>query len=374
MYSVDVSIVLPTYNGQKYLQKAVDSILMQNFTNWELIAVDDCSTDETGAILEEYAARNSRIKVIHNRTNQKLPASLNIGFREASGKYLTWTSDDNRYHPSALYRMKALLDTYPEVYLTYAKMRAIDSSGRESDKNEGFYRYEPERLILHNVIGACFMYRREVLDEVGEYDTNLFCVEDYDYWLRIAERYPIRHIPEVLYDYRLHDGSLTETKKEKIRSQRRRLREIHIDFTLSSLKNRPADLCGAFFSYLSDAETVNETVYEKFRNALPELKCFINTLPTKRIVLWGAGVVGSRAAKALGDKVAAFADNDISKIGSYKERIPILPFDEIMDKDVDIVISVGSDKIYEVITQMVKRGVHEYRVWQVVANQLNDSR
>jgi len=78
-----VSIVLPVYNGAKYLRESVDSCLAQTFSNWELIIVNDCSTDESSAIAEEYAAKDERIRVIHNETNLKLPASLNAGFCQA---------------------------------------------------------------------------------------------------------------------------------------------------------------------------------------------------------------------------------------------------------------------------------------------------
>ncbi len=75
-----VSIVLPTYNGEKYIRESVESIINQSFTDWELIIVDDCSTDHTAMIVDQYASEDFRIKVIHNKKNQKLPQSLNIGF------------------------------------------------------------------------------------------------------------------------------------------------------------------------------------------------------------------------------------------------------------------------------------------------------
>lgn len=364
----DVSIVLPTYNGSAYLVESLESILRQTFSNWELIAVDDCSTDETGDILEAYAKKDSRIQVIHNQTNQKLPASLNIGFREASGKYLTWTSDDNIYRETALQRMKELLDANPSVFLTYAQIHFINADG--TPNHEVSYRYEPSRLILHDVIGACFMYRREVLDEIGEYDTGLFCVEDHDYWIRIAERHPIHHIPEILYDYRWHDGSLTATKKETIRRQRGRLREKHIDFTISSLKNRPFDLCQVFFAYVHDTDTIDASVYKKFTDTLPVLINLKFTLPDKPIILFGAGIVGSRAAKMLDGKVVAFADNDSAIVGTSKNGLPILSFKEMLEQDVDVVISVGMDKVYEIICQLIENNVQAYRVWQILADQL----
>ena len=80
----EISIVLPTYNGEKYLKQSIESILGQTYTDWELIVVNDCSTDSTQEIIDFYRKKDTRIRTIFNYTNQKLPESLNIGFREAN--------------------------------------------------------------------------------------------------------------------------------------------------------------------------------------------------------------------------------------------------------------------------------------------------
>ena len=97
-----VSIVLPCYNGEKYLRESINSIIKQTYQDWELIIVDDCSVDRSLEIAYEYMKNDSRIKVIHNESNCKLPCSLNIGFANATGELLSWTSDDNIYYPEAL--------------------------------------------------------------------------------------------------------------------------------------------------------------------------------------------------------------------------------------------------------------------------------
>lgn len=100
-----VSIVLPTYNGEEYISRAIQSIINQTYTNWELIIVNDCSTDSTLEIINNFSKQDSRIKIINNDKNMKLPASLNRGFKEANGEYYTWTSDDNEYYPEAIEKM-----------------------------------------------------------------------------------------------------------------------------------------------------------------------------------------------------------------------------------------------------------------------------
>ncbi len=105
-----VSVILPVYNGEDTIAESIDSVLAQTYQNLELVIVNDCSTDGTQAILKEYEAKDRRVRVIDNSVNLKLPRSLNVGFSDAKGEYLTWTSDDNLYHPSAIEEMAAVLD------------------------------------------------------------------------------------------------------------------------------------------------------------------------------------------------------------------------------------------------------------------------
>ena len=91
--------------------------------------VDDCSTDGSPAIMEEFARRDSRVRIVRNKVNQRLPESLNIGFRQAKGDYFTWTSDDNRYMPDAIEAMTEALDRCPEYGLVYCGMEYIDQTG-----------------------------------------------------------------------------------------------------------------------------------------------------------------------------------------------------------------------------------------------------
>ena len=105
-----VSIILPVYNGQKYLRQAMASCLGQTYKNIELIVVDDCSTDSTPEIVRSFT--DSRVRYIRNEQNQRLPRSLNIGFAQARGEFFTWTSDDNYYRPEAIGRMVEYLQTH----------------------------------------------------------------------------------------------------------------------------------------------------------------------------------------------------------------------------------------------------------------------
>ena len=209
-----VSIVLPVYNGEKYLTQSIESVLRQTYQNLELIIVNDCSTDSTEAIALSYQAKDDRIVYLKNEENIKLPASLNKGFAVAKGAYLSWTSDDNWYHLDAFDKMVAFLERSPDVGLVSFDYNFVNADGVFLERiNVG----ETDELIFRNNVGACFLYRAEVMKEIGTYRTDLFLVEDYDYWLRISRKFKIAFCHEVLYEYRLHEKSLTEERKQEVR-------------------------------------------------------------------------------------------------------------------------------------------------------------
>lgn len=199
-----VSIVLPTYNGARYLSASIDSCLKQTYPNIELVIVDDCSTDATPSILDGYR-NDPRVKIIRHTMNSKLPSALNTGFSHSSGAYLSWTSDDNLYISDAIEQMVDYLEGHPDVAFVYADYWLIDDHG---DIMRRVRAGPPEHLREYCAI-ACFLYRRDVYDKVGDYDPALFRYEDYDYWLRVMQSFKMAWYPEPLYFYRRHISSLT---------------------------------------------------------------------------------------------------------------------------------------------------------------------
>ncbi len=207
-----VSIVLPIYNGEKYMRQSIESVINQTYKNWELIIIDDCSSDNTPIIAKEYAEKDNRIRYYRNETNLKLPRGLNRGFSLSKGEYLTWTSDDNLYLPTAIERMVSAIETENADFV-FATCDVIDENGNVVEIIKAPKDYKIA-IIGGDFVGACFLYTRNVYETVGDYDVNKFLVEDYDYWLRIFYRFNVYNIEDVLYQYRWHDGALTSTKKK----------------------------------------------------------------------------------------------------------------------------------------------------------------
>lgn len=208
-----ISIILPSYNGEVYLKDSINSILNQSYSNWELILVDDCSTDNTLTIMQEYARKfPERIHVIQHETNRKLPAALNTGFAVSKGDYLTWTSDDNCYKPHAFEVMSSFLEENSSIGLVYSDYSIINKGG----KKKFIEALPPEEILFKSIIGPCFLYTREVFEVIGNYSNEYFLAEDYEFFLRLAMKFPIAPIHRDLYYYRIHDNSLTSTREEEI--------------------------------------------------------------------------------------------------------------------------------------------------------------
>lgn len=205
---------MPVYNGERYLAEAMESIIKQSEKDFELIVVNDCSTDSTVSIVEGYKKRDKRIKLINNLKNLKLPASLNKGFSYAKGDLFTWTSDDNIFYPQMLCKLKGKINEGYEF--VYGDMDYIGANGEILPNIS----HIGECVWYSNYVGACFMYTRKAYEAVGEYDTTAFLVEDYDYWLRILSKYEFGFINEKLYGYRLHDDSLTGSRQKDIARKR----------------------------------------------------------------------------------------------------------------------------------------------------------
>jgi glycosyltransferase involved in cell wall biosynthesis len=253
-----VSIVLPVYNQAYLVDEAIAAILAQTYENWELIVVDDGSTDD----LEERVRRylGERRLLFLRQPNQRLPAALNNGFAHARGEFLTWTSADNIMLPSQLERLVAELTAHPEAGLVYSDYWAIDDKGEPLDEP----RWRPHNrdaeisdLIrlpdaptienFHrsgdNFIGASFLYRRAVAAIVGNYADDAFGGEDYDFWLRMHLVTEFRHVAEPLYKYRVHPDTLTARAedldlfaniRELIEADRWRIETLLVDRALQS--------------------------------------------------------------------------------------------------------------------------------------------
>lgn len=217
MESPLISVVLPIYNGERYIEESIRSIVEQSYKNWELIVYNAASTDSTPEVLDriwnKYPLLESRGIKIRDSINVNLPKSLNLGFKRSKGDFLTWTSDDNRYLPTAFEKMLKTLEENPLSGIVYGHSYKINTAGNRTGI---LYSLPIEHLVYGNNVGLCFMFHKKVFETINGYDENTFLVEDYDFWMRATQSFKFIHLNDILYEIRYHEGSLTENNKNKM--------------------------------------------------------------------------------------------------------------------------------------------------------------
>lgn len=207
-----VSVVLPTYNQASLLPEALESVRAQTYPHWELILVNDGSTDDTETVLSRY--RDPRFKIVTLPENRGLPRALNEGFRRAQGDYVTFTSSDNLLHPQLLERLVEVLEENPHVGVAYADYEEIGDRHRVIS----LAAVTPEDIAEQGwSLGPAFLIRASVLDEYGwpPYDEQLAGIEDAALWLDLSRRTLFHHVPQVLYSYRRHPAQFSTQLERK---------------------------------------------------------------------------------------------------------------------------------------------------------------
>lgn len=232
-----VSVALPVYNAGRYLAAAVASILGQTFRDFELIAVDDGSTDDSRAVLEAFAARDPRVRVI-SRPNTGIVGALNDAWQAARAPLVARMDADDIAFPERFARQVAFLAAHPEVVCLGAAVVYLDSAGqpvKPCARALDHAALEPALLggdggsLIHPVI----MLRRSALEAVGGYRREAQYVEDLDLFLRLARVGRLANLPEPLLFYRVHATSINFTKNSGRRETMLRvLADAHRDRSL----------------------------------------------------------------------------------------------------------------------------------------------
>ncbi len=198
-----VSVVIPTYNRETTLKRAVGSVLAQTFPDLELLVIDDGSTDDTASLMRKIA--DPRVRYMPQDVNRGVAAARNVGLREVRGDFIAFLDSDDEWMPEKLERQLDLFERLPEkVGLVYAGVEAVTENGNRtrqmpSDRGDVY-----RKLLLRNIItggGSTAVIRRNVVATVGFFDESLPAIEDYEYWLRLSRFFKVDFVPEVLMCY-----------------------------------------------------------------------------------------------------------------------------------------------------------------------------
>lgn len=219
MTDARVTVVMPVYNAQPYLDAALHSLRTQTFEAFEAFLVDDGSSDDSLDILERHAREDARFHVLRQGDNQGVVAALNRGCQAANAPYLAICHADDINHPERLTKQVAFLDSHPEVGLIGSSIRYINLEGKPLMVQ--VYPQEPPlvgwTLYFNNALAhPVVMMRRDIFEQVGAYREGTFLVEDYDLWLRMEPLTQVANLPDVLLDYRQSGMNLSARYKEHV--------------------------------------------------------------------------------------------------------------------------------------------------------------
>jgi glycosyltransferase involved in cell wall biosynthesis len=214
---VKISVIIPTYNCSAYLPEAIDSVLRQTYQDFEIIIVNDGSTDNTDEIIKPYLERYPGQVRYFSQLNEGAAVTRNVAIRHSTGEYIALLDADDVWVPDKLEQEVVLLDQYPDVGLVHANITFISENGDRlytPERNMKFLsRNIFDNLYLRNADISCptTLIRKECFNRIGLFDEKLSRLgcEDRDLWLRIAKSYKVMYIDKVLALYRVRKGSMS---------------------------------------------------------------------------------------------------------------------------------------------------------------------
>lgn len=228
-----VSIIMPAFDRQAYVAEAIESVLAQTYENWELIVVDDGSTDETLSIALAYAnAHPSRIRVL-SKVHGGVVAARNAGIEIAEGVVVAFLDSDDTWEPGKLAAQMVVFDSEPHAAFVYTGFSEVDADGslvRKVLPDPRFQGDIAELLWLadNEILGATLLVRKSTLLAVGMFDSRLGGAENLALRLRLAETGPVRFVDECLYNYRRHGTNLSSDQTRML-DERRKIIETYLD-------------------------------------------------------------------------------------------------------------------------------------------------
>jgi len=214
-----VSVIMPVYNSEKFLQAAVESVLDQTFTDFELIAIDDGSTDDSGSILADYRQRDERMVILSHSKNQGIVSALNYGLIVGRGKYIACMHADDISQPGRFEKQVAFLETHPEVGILGSAVQVIDTRGQAIGillKRCDDLGIRWTSLFSNPFMHPTVMLRHSILEAKHlQYQEGMAGVEDLDLWVRLLFYTQAANLAEALLRYRVHPASITSVYNRK---------------------------------------------------------------------------------------------------------------------------------------------------------------
>lgn len=247
-----ISILMPVYNCALYLAEAIDSILNQTFTDFELIVLDDGSTDGSAEIAKSY--NDSRIVYHCNEKNLGLANNLNVGLRMAKGKYIARMDGDDISLPERLQTQFDYLESHPDIDLCSCGLQMFGTEDTVWVRESNPEAVKITMMFYSPVLHASSVWRREAFEKHNlYYDQNAFPAEDYDLWARAIFHCRMVNIPQVLYKYRIHGIQITKTDDRVAQKDR----EIRISYLRKALPGMDENFYPGFVDKFISAKSIS---------------------------------------------------------------------------------------------------------------------
>jgi glycosyltransferase involved in cell wall biosynthesis len=212
-----VSVIMPNYNCEKYIDETIQSVLAQTYTNWELLIVDDCSKDNSVEIIKSYQAKDDRIKLLINEKNSGAAASRNWALRDAKGKWIAFLDSDDLWLPEKLEKQIAFMENN-NYHFSFSKYSQIDENS--TDLNTTII--GPKKITKRKMKYCCcymgcltVMYDAEVVGVI-QIDNTILKRNDDAMWLKVGKVADAYYLDEMLAKYRVRKGSISHQGKLKL--------------------------------------------------------------------------------------------------------------------------------------------------------------
>jgi len=209
-----VSIMMCTYNRAPLIKEAIMSALNQTFSDFELLILDDASTDTTAKIVHSF--QDSRIRYIKNATRQDIAKNRNRGLAEARGNYIAILDSDDKWSDNEkLASQIRFLETHPDVAVVGTFAHTINETGQRNGDirpETDPLRIKRNLLLRNNLINSSSLFHKHLAVLAGGYDDTLSGIEDYDLWLKLGRSHKLANLPLFMTDYRIHGGQVTKRR------------------------------------------------------------------------------------------------------------------------------------------------------------------
>jgi glycosyltransferase involved in cell wall biosynthesis len=228
-----VSVYVTNYNYAKFIRQSLESVLAQTLQDFELLIIDDGSTDNSKAIIEEYRD-NPKVQIIYQQ-NKGLNVTNNIALRACRGKYVMRLDADDFLREDAIEKMSSILESDENIGLVFPDYYMIDENGRITEEFRRHNFEDDVSLLDQAAHGACTMIRVDYLLELGGYNESFSCQDGYELWVKFTEHHKITNIGEPLFYYRRHSANLTRNET-RILSTRAKINELYSTNRFGTLK------------------------------------------------------------------------------------------------------------------------------------------